>query len=100
MFLLPAIDIRQRRVVRLSQGEAARETVYGDDPIAVAERFVGEGAEWLHVVDLDRAFGEDDNSALIQRLVTAVGDRARVQLGGGLRSLAIIEEASGLGAGG
>ncbi len=96
--LLPAIDIRRGRVVRLSQGEAARETVYGDDPIAVAERFVGGGAEWLHVVDLDRAFGEGDNSALIQRLVTAVGDRARVQLGGGFRSLAVIEESIGLGA--
>jgi phosphoribosylformimino-5-aminoimidazole carboxamide ribotide isomerase len=96
--LLPAIDIRQRRVVRLSQGEAARETVYGDDPIAVAERFVAEGAEWLHVVDLDRAFGEGDNAALVGRLVAAVGGRARVQLGGGFRSLAAIEDAIGLGA--
>jgi len=96
--LLPAIDIRQRRVVRLSQGEAARETVYGDDPIAVADRFVAEGAEWLHVVDLDRAFGEGDNSALVSRLVAAVGSRARVQLGGGFRSLAAIEDAIGLGA--
>jgi phosphoribosylformimino-5-aminoimidazole carboxamide ribotide isomerase len=96
--LLPAIDIRQRRVVRLSQGEAARETVYGDDPIAVAERFVAEGAEWLHVVDLDRAFGEGDNSALVGRLVAVVGGRARVQLGGGFRSLAAIEDAIGLGA--
>lgn len=98
MFLLPAIDIRQGRVVRLSQGEAARETVYGGDPIAVAERFVAEGAEWLHVVDLDRAFGEGDNSALVGRLVAAVGDRARVQLGGGFRALAAIDAAIELGA--
>ncbi len=98
MLLLPAIDIRHGQVVRLRQGEAARETIYGDDPIAEAERFVAEGAEWIHVVDLDRAFGEGDNSALIQRLVAAVGDRARVQLGGGFRSLAVIEQSIDLGA--
>jgi phosphoribosylformimino-5-aminoimidazole carboxamide ribonucleotide (ProFAR) isomerase len=59
--LLPAIDIRRGRVVRLSQGEATRQTVYGDDPVAVAERFVADGASWIHVVDLDRAFGAGDN---------------------------------------
>src|SRR5262245_49285891 len=59
--LLPAIDIRHGRVVRLSQGEATRQTVYGDDPVVVAERFADEGAEWIHVVDLDRAFGDGEN---------------------------------------
>jgi phosphoribosylformimino-5-aminoimidazole carboxamide ribotide isomerase len=97
MLLLPAIDIRHGRVVRLSQGQASRETVYDDDPVAVAERFVAEGAEWLHVVDLDRAFGEGDNSQLVRRVVAAVGGRAGVQLGGGLRSLPAI--AQGLDAG-
>jgi len=98
MLLLPAIDIRHGRVVRLSQGQAARETVYNDDPVAVAEWFVAEGAEWLHVVDLDRAFGEGDNSQLVQRVVTAVEGRAGVQLGGGLRSLPAIQQGLDAGA--
>jgi phosphoribosylformimino-5-aminoimidazole carboxamide ribotide isomerase len=96
--LLPAIDLRHGRVVRLSQGEAARETVYGDDPVAVAQRFVAEGARWVHVVDLDRAFGEGDNSGLVGRVIAAVVGRARVQVGGGLRTLDRIEQAIGLGA--
>ena len=98
MDLLPAIDLRHGRVVRLSQGEAARETVYGDDPVAVAQRFVAEGAGWLHVVDLDRAFGEGDNSELVGRVIAAVAGGARVQVGGGLRTLDRIEQALGLGA--
>jgi phosphoribosylformimino-5-aminoimidazole carboxamide ribotide isomerase len=85
--LYPAIDIRHGRVVRLSQGEATRQTVYGDDPAAVAERFAGEGAVWLHVVDLDRALGEGENEAAVRRLVARVGGRLRVQLGGGFRTL-------------
>jgi len=96
--LLPAIDLRNGRVVRLSQGEAARETVYGDDPVSVAERFVAEGARWVHVVDLDRAFGEGDNSDLVGRVIAAAAGRARVQVGGGLRALDRIEQALGLGA--
>ena len=98
MDLLPAIDLRHGRVVRLSQGEAARETVYGDDPVAVAQRFVAEGARWVHVVDLDRAFGEGDNSELVGRVIAALVGRARVQVGGGLRTLDRIEQAIGLGA--
>src|SRR6476646_6313497 len=86
--LYPAIDIRHGRVGRLSQGEATRQTVYGGDPVAVAERFAEQGAEWIHVVDLDRAFGEGDNLAVVQRIVARAGSRVRVQLGGGLRSLA------------
>jgi phosphoribosylformimino-5-aminoimidazole carboxamide ribotide isomerase len=85
--LYPAIDIRHGRVVRLSQGEATRQTVYGDDPVAVAERFAEQGAEWIHVVDLDRAFGDGDNLALVRRVVARVGRRVRVQLGGGMRSV-------------
>lgn len=86
MDLYPAIDIRHGRVVRLSQGEATRQTVYGDDPVAVAERFAQQGAEWIHVVDLDRAFGDGENLALVRRIVTRAGWRVKVQLGGGLRS--------------
>ena len=86
MDLYPAIDIRHGRVVRLSQGETTRQTVYGDDPAAVAERFAEQGATWVHVVDLDRALGDGDNEAAVRRLVTRVGGRLNVQLGGGFRS--------------
>ena len=92
MELLPAIDLRHGRVVRLSQGEATRQTVYGEDPVAVAARFADQGATWVHVVDLDRAFGEGENLALVRRIVAAVGGRTRVQLGGGLRTLERVRE--------
>ena len=98
MHLLPAIDLRHGRVVRLSQGEVDRETVYGDDPLAVAQRFAAEGAQWLHLVDLDRAFGDGDNAGLLGEVITGVGGRLRVQVGGGFRTLEAIEQALGLGA--
>ena len=93
MDILPAIDIRKGRVVRLSQGQAARETVYGDDPLAQAERFLDAGARWLHVVDLDRAFGDGSNVAVVGRIARAAEGRAFVQYGGGLRTLEAIAEA-------
>lgn len=92
MDLFPAIDIRHGRVVRLSQGEATRQTVYGEDPVAVAARFADQGARWIHVVDLDRAFGDGENLGLVRRIVAAVGGQARVQLGGGLRTVALLRE--------
>jgi phosphoribosylformimino-5-aminoimidazole carboxamide ribotide isomerase len=85
--LFPAIDIRAGRVVRLSQGESSRETTYHHDPVAQAERFAQAGARWLHLVDLDRAFGTGDNLELISRVAAAVGSRVRIQAGGGIRSL-------------
>ena len=97
MDLLPAIDIRNGRVVRLSQGERARQTVYGEDPAAVAEHFVEQGARWIHVVDLDRAFGSGDNLAVVRRIAQRVGSRARIQLGGGLRTVEVIRTALDLG---
>jgi len=90
--LFPAIDIRHGRVVRLSQGEATRQTVYGDDPVAVAERFAEQGATWIHLVDLDRAFGDGENLSLVRRIVARVGRKARVQLGGGLRTVERVRE--------
>ena len=93
MDILPAIDIRKGRVVRLSQGQAARETVYADDPLAQAERFLDAGARWLHVVDLDRAFGDGSNVAVVGRIARAAEGRAFVQYGGGLRTLEAIAEA-------
>jgi phosphoribosylformimino-5-aminoimidazole carboxamide ribotide isomerase len=94
--LYPAIDLRRGRCVRLEKGEASRETVYGDDPVAVARSFAGAGAEWVHVVDLDAAFGDGSNRALIRDIVAAVP--ARVQTGGGIRSDADLEEVLGAGA--
>jgi phosphoribosylformimino-5-aminoimidazole carboxamide ribotide isomerase len=84
--LFPAIDIRKGRVVRLSQGEAARETVYAEDPARVAAEFAEAGARWIHVVDLDRAFGQGSNDEAVRRIVAELGGRVRIQLGGGLRT--------------
>jgi phosphoribosylformimino-5-aminoimidazole carboxamide ribotide isomerase len=90
--LLPAIDLRGGRVVRLSQGDFARETVYGDDPEAVAERFAQAGARWLHVVDLDGARdGERRQTDAVARIVAKVGDSARCEVAGGLRDEAAVE---------
>ena len=97
--LLPAIDLRAGRVVRLTQGDFERETVYGDDPVAVAMRFVGKGAAWLHVVDLDGARdGEPRQLAVAASLVAETYDRARVELGGGLRTPEAVAGAIGTGA--
>ena len=97
--LLAAIDLRGGRVVRLREGDFARETVYSDDPVEVAERFVDAGARWLHVVDLDGA--RDGNSAhapVIRRIVDAVGERASVEVAGGLRTQAAVRAALEAGA--
>lgn len=88
--LLPAIDLRRGRCVRLERGDADRETVYESDPFRVAEDFARRGAEWLHVVDLDAAFGEGSNRALIGEIAARYG--LCVQTGGGLRSEADLEE--------
>ena len=65
---------------------------HDDDPVALAERFVVQGAKWLHIVDLDRAFGDGDNRDLIGRIVTRVGSHVQIQFGGGLRTKAKLEE--------
>lgn len=107
MIVYPAIDLREGRCVRLQQGEAAEQTVYGDDPVAVACRWVDEGAEWLHTVNLDGAFdgalrpetGGPDlpiNLLRLRDIVAAVD--VPVQFGGGVRSLADIEMLLVLGA--
>jgi phosphoribosylformimino-5-aminoimidazole carboxamide ribotide isomerase len=95
--LYPAIDIRSGRVVRLSQGEATRQTVYGEDPAAVAEAFVAAGARWIHVVDLDRAFEEGDNEAALRRVIQRVSGRAAIQAGGGFRTLELVRRGLDLG---
>ena len=85
--LYPAIDLRGGRVVRLRQGDFAHETVYGDDAVAVATRFVDDGATWIHVVDLDAArTGEAVNRPIIAAITSVLEGRAAVQAGGGVRS--------------
>ncbi len=74
-----------------------RQTVYGDDPTEVAERFAAAGAGWIHVVDLDRAFGEGENEESVRRILGVVGARVRIQLGGGLRTLDRVRRALDLG---
>jgi phosphoribosylformimino-5-aminoimidazole carboxamide ribotide isomerase len=95
LIVYPAIDIKGGRCVRLEQGRSDRETVYGEDPAAVAGRFRAAGARWVHVVDLDGAFtGEPRNLDAVKKIV-ALG--LRVQCGGGLRTRAAVEEVLGLG---
>lgn len=84
MLIIPAVDIRGGRCVRLVHGELDKETVYHDDPVAAAKRWEAAGAARLHVVDLDGAFaGAMKNAAVIGRIVAAVG--IPVQVGGGIR---------------
>jgi phosphoribosylformimino-5-aminoimidazole carboxamide ribotide isomerase len=96
--LYPAIDLLGGRVVRLRQGDYADETVYGDDPVAVAREFAAAGARWIHVVDLDAArSGDPVNRPVVAAIVSAVAGAARVQTGGGVRSLADARELADAG---
>ncbi len=96
MVIYPAIDLRGGKCVRLRQGDYAQETVFGDDPVAVARRWVAEGATWLHLVDLDGArAGHPVNGDSVRRIVAGAG--VPCQLGGGLRTEAHIAEALGWG---
>jgi phosphoribosylformimino-5-aminoimidazole carboxamide ribotide isomerase len=97
MILLPAIDILGGKAVRLAQGAYEEETVYDTDPVDAARRWVDMGARVLHVVDLDGArTGQPVNLDQVRRIVETAG--VPVQLGGGLRSLAAVEQAIGVGA--
>ena len=90
--IYPAIDLRQGKVVRLEQGRADAQTVYGEDAPAVARDFGGQGAEWLHVVNLDGAFGEASQNLAVLRAVCNSVD-IPVEFGGGLRTRADVEQA-------
>ncbi|NHM28283.1 MULTISPECIES: 1-(5-phosphoribosyl)-5-[(5-phosphoribosylamino)methylideneamino]imidazole-4-carboxamide isomerase [Desulfofundulus] len=97
MLIIPAIDLRAGKCVRLVEGRLDRETVYSDDPVAVARLWEDQGARWLHVVDLDGAFtGEPKNWDMIRGILSAV--RIPVQVGGGIRDMAVIEQLLELGA--
>ena len=98
MILYPAIDVFGGRVVRLRQGEYDDSTVYGDDPVAVALSFVEQGAEWVHMVDLDAArSGEPVNRSVISSVASAIAGRASLQVGGGVRTEADAEALAAAG---
>ena len=94
--IYPAIDLRQGRVVRLQLGAPDRQTVFGDDPVEMAGRWLGAGARWIHVVNLDGAFAEDGhaNWAALERLGQLP---VRLQFGGGIRETADVDRALACG---
>lgn len=94
--IYPAIDLRGGKVVRLKEGDPARMTSYSDDPAEMAKRWIDAGSTWLHVVNLDGAFGESDNAnrAALEAILKL---GVRIQFGGGMRSLDSIEAALSLG---
>ena len=101
MILFPAIDLIGGKVVRLERGDRSRCKVYSDDPVAIARSFAEQGANWVHVVDLSAAFGEAEdacaaNSAAIKAICGV--DGLSVDVGGGVRSLARIDELAAFGA--
>jgi len=92
MLLIPAIDLKDGKCVRLKQGDMNDSTTFGEDPAAMARRWLEAGARRLHLVDLNGAFaGKPVNEAAIKSIIKAVGDEIPVQLGGGIRDLDTIE---------
>ena len=94
--LLPAVDVADGKAVRLTQGEAGSETDYGS-PLEAAQTWIDAGAEWIHLVDLDAAFGRGDNRALIREVVAA-SSSVKIELSGGIRDDASLESALEAGA--
>jgi 1-(5-phosphoribosyl)-5-[(5-phosphoribosylamino)methylideneamino] imidazole-4-carboxamide isomerase/N-(5'phosphoribosyl)anthranilate isomerase len=94
--LLPAVDVADGKAVRLTQGEAGSETDYGS-PIEAAQTWIDAGAEWIHLVDLDAAFGRGDNRKVIQEVVDACAG-IKIELSGGIRDDASLEAALSAGA--
>jgi phosphoribosylformimino-5-aminoimidazole carboxamide ribotide isomerase len=99
MQIYPAIDLKNGKCVRLRQGDPNAETVYGEDPAAMAETWTSLGAEWLHVVNLDGAFGDPDQAARNVDALQAILDHVSVpvQFGGGLRSPEDVQRALDMG---
>jgi len=92
MLLIPAIDLKDGKCVRLKQGDMNDATTFGEDPVAMARRWVKAGARRLHLVDLNGAFaGKPVNEVAIRAILAEVGDEIPVQLGGGIRDLDTVE---------
>lgn len=94
--LLPAVDVADGKAVRLTQGEAGSETDYGD-PVEAAMTWINAGAEWIHLVDLDAAFGRGNNRAIMRDVVNAASS-VKIELSGGIRDDASLEAALEAGA--
>ena len=95
--LLPAVDVAGGKAVRLTQGEAGSETSYGD-PVDAAQEWIDQGAEWIHLVDLDAAFGRGNNRAVIRKVIKATPRRVNIELSGGIRDDQTLEAALATGA--
>jgi len=98
--IFPAIDLRSGEVVRLSEGDPSRQTAYSADPAETARQFIAAGAQWLHVINLDGAFGDGEIKnldAVAAILKVAVPAGVKVQFGGGLRNIEAIESAFTMG---
>ncbi len=92
MQLIPAIDLKDGHCVRLKQGDMDQSTTFGEDPVVIAQSWLGKGARRLHLVDLNGAFaGKPQNFSAIKKILAAVGSDIPVQLGGGIRDLDTIE---------
>lgn len=96
LVLLPAVDVADGKAVRLTQGEAGSETSYGD-PIDAAAEWAGQGAEWIHLVDLDAAFGRGNNHSILKKVIKQVRG-VNVELSGGIRDDESLESALEIGA--
>ncbi len=97
LILLPAVDVADGKAVRLTQGEAGSETSYGD-PVDAAQQWVDQGAEWIHLVDLDAAFGRGNNQAVIRKVIKSTPRSVNIELSGGIRDDASLESALATGA--
>jgi phosphoribosylformimino-5-aminoimidazole carboxamide ribotide isomerase len=92
VLIIPAIDLKDGRCVRLKQGDMSTATVFSDDPVAMAKHWAAQGARRLHIVDLNGAIaGRPKNDKVIREMIAAVGERVPIQLGGGIRDLDAIE---------
>jgi len=92
VLIIPAIDLKDGRCVRLKQGDMASATVFSEDPVAMAKHWAAQGARRLHIVDLNGAVaGRPKNEKVIRAMISAVGDAMPIQLGGGIRDLDTIE---------
>jgi phosphoribosylformimino-5-aminoimidazole carboxamide ribotide isomerase len=97
VIVIPAVDVRDGRCVRLREGRADAETVFSDDPVAMATQWAARGAQRLHVVDLDGAFGRPRQTAVVAKIIAAVAP-VPVEVGGGLRDVGAIESVLEAGA--
>jgi phosphoribosylformimino-5-aminoimidazole carboxamide ribotide isomerase len=98
MEIIPAIDISNGKCVRLFKGKKGTETVYYNDPLEALEFWVEKGAKRLHFIDLDGAWGEDKNKALLKNMIQVAKEKVKVQIGGGIRTLEAALELIEIGA--